>query len=209
VTALHAEPAPNTSTAKSRQRKVDAEGCCAPCRRRARRRAAPRRQKDPEELSSFIAHVIRLVRRDAAAVAEPSEVLPHLVALGRVVDDEMRAAVRVLRSEPYGYSWELIADQLGISKQAAQKRFGALMPDQPNPAPASREPQRPVDDNHALRIGWVAGVLMHAAELEPLTGINTRGVEILDDGAGNHLDTIRLYARSGTFLVAVTREATS
>lgn len=124
MTALQAEPCVNVSTAKSRRRSVDAEGCCASCRRRARRRAAPRRQKDPEELSSFIAHVIRLVRRDAAAVAEPSEALPHLAALGRVVDDEMHEAVRVLRSAPYGYTWEQIGDQLGVTKQAAQKRFG-------------------------------------------------------------------------------------
>lgn len=69
-----------------------------------------------------------------------------------------------------------------------------------------REPQRPVDDNHALRIGWVAGALMSAAELEPLSGVNTRGVEVLGDTEGNYLDTIRLHARSGSFLVSVTRE---
>lgn len=73
----------------------------------------------------------------------------------------------------------------------------------------SRTPcaQLPVDNNHALRIGWVAGALMRTAELEPLTGVCTRGAEILRDDDGNYLDTIRLHARSGTFLVSVTRES--
>lgn len=79
-------------------------------------------------------------------------------------------------------------------------------------APSSssgREPQRPVDDNHALRVGWVAGALAAAAEHEPLSGIKTRGIEFIDDDEGWHLDTIRLYAPSGTFLVSVTRESSS
>ncbi|MCU1591571.1 MAG: hypothetical protein JWP11_2827 [Frankiales bacterium] len=124
MSALHAEPAPVASDAKSGPRKVDAEGCCAPCRRRARRRATPRRHKDPDELSSFIAHVIRLVRRDAAAVAEPSDVLATLAALGSVVEDEIRATVSDLRNRPDPYTWEQIGEQFGIGKTAAQKRFG-------------------------------------------------------------------------------------
>jgi carbohydrate-binding DOMON domain-containing protein len=78
--------------------------------------------------------------------------------------------------------------------------------DQPAPPPG-RTPARPVDADHALRIGWVAGVLASAAEQEPLSGVKTRGVEILDDDNGNHLDAIRLYAPSGTYLVSIERES--
>lgn len=112
------------SQSKSRSRRVDAEGCCAPCRARARRRSAPRRRKDPDELGSFIAHAIRLVARDADAVAEPSDVLAVLVDLSHTLDAELRRAVRALRDHPDPYSWEQIGSQLGVSKQAAQKRFG-------------------------------------------------------------------------------------
>ena len=122
MTALAAEPIPTPPTAKRRPRSVDPNGCCAPCRRRAKRRAEPRKQKDPEELSSFIAHVIRLVRRDAAAVAEPVEVLRTLAALSSVVDDEIRQAVADLRERDY--TWGQIGAQFGIGKTAAQKRFG-------------------------------------------------------------------------------------
>lgn len=72
-----------------------------------------------------------------------------------------------------------------------------------------REPQRPADDNHALRIGWVAGALMAAAASEPLSGVKTWGIEVIDDDTANHLDTLRLTAPSGTFLVAVIRETTT
>lgn len=124
MSALHAEPPASASHANPRQRRLDHDGCCAGCRARVRRRAKPRKQKDPDELSSFAEHVIRLVRRDAAAVAEPSDVVPTLAHLGRVVEDELRATVHDLRNRPDPYTWEAIGDLLGVTKQAAQKRFG-------------------------------------------------------------------------------------
>lgn len=120
-------PAPATpvpSQRKSRTRKVDADGCCAPCRARARRRATPRRKKDPDELGAFIAHAIRLIAQDAADVAEPSDVLPVLADLSRTIDTELHRVVRALRDQPNPYSWEQIGLQFGITRQAAQKRFG-------------------------------------------------------------------------------------
>jgi hypothetical protein len=124
MSALHAEPPTNASGAKSRRRKVDAECDHAHCRARARRRSAPRKQKEPQELASFVEHVIRLVRRDAGDVAEPSDVLPTLVHLAKVVDDELHQAVRALRDRPDPYTWEQIGAQLGVGKTAAHKRFG-------------------------------------------------------------------------------------
>lgn len=69
-----------------------------------------------------------------------------------------------------------------------------------------RTPAPPVDPDHALRVGWVAGALAMAAEHEPLTGLTTRGVEIIDDDRG-YLDAIRLHAPSGTYLISVERES--
>lgn len=92
--------------------------------RRQRRRAAPRRQKDPDELAAFAEHLIRLLVRDAFDVAEPSDVLPILASLGRTIDDELHKAVQQLRSGPHPYTWELIGERLNIRKQSAQERFG-------------------------------------------------------------------------------------
>jgi len=121
--ASAAPPVVSPSPARKRQGSPDSESCCAHCRARRRRQAAPRRQKDPQELADFAARMIRLIAQDAAAVAEPLEVLPVLAALGRTVDDELHRAVHALRDE-YGYTWELIGRGLGITKQSAQERFG-------------------------------------------------------------------------------------
>lgn len=47
-------------------------------------------------------------------------------AAQRAAEIETRAAVEVARS--YGVTWEMIGDVLGISKQAAQQRFGRREP---------------------------------------------------------------------------------
>lgn len=67
-----------------------------------------------------------------------------------------------------------------------------------------RKPQRPVDPDYAIRVGWVAGLLIRA---DP-AGIRTDGVEFIDDEEGNHLDAVRVHAPSGTYLVSVEREPT-
>jgi hypothetical protein len=51
------------------------------------------------------------------------EGLSELVALAEVVDRSIHTAVSGLRE--CGYSWAEIADRLGISRQAAQQRWGA------------------------------------------------------------------------------------
>ena len=40
------------------------------------------------------------------------------------MDAVTRLAVAGLRKAPYSYSWSEIADRLGVSKQAAQMRYG-------------------------------------------------------------------------------------
>lgn len=111
-----------------RQGSPDAECQCAPCKDRRRRKAAPRRRKDPDQLGQFIKQMLRLVRRDAAAVAEPLDVLPVLAQLSRAIDEEMHTTVRALRAGPAPYTWEQIGEALGIKKQSAQERFGGDQP---------------------------------------------------------------------------------
>jgi hypothetical protein len=56
------------------------------------------------------------------------EALAALAGLSSVVDAVTRLAVAALRQSPYSYSWSEIADRLGITRQAAQMRYGAPAP---------------------------------------------------------------------------------
>ena len=49
--------------------------------------------------------------------------LPELVALRDELDEHIAGAVADLRAEPWCYSWQQIGDVLGMTRQAAQKRF--------------------------------------------------------------------------------------
>lgn len=59
---------------------------------------------------------------------------------------------------------------------------------------------RPVDANHALLVGALAGAVMHARE----AGFDYE-VEILDDEHGNHLATFAITASSGRYLVHIVK----
>lgn len=50
------------------------------------------------------------------------EALPDLLHLSACLDHTIAAAVSGLRA--YGYSWTDIANRLGITRQAAQQRWG-------------------------------------------------------------------------------------
>src|SRR5213078_2625451 len=52
------------------------------------------------------------------------EALRSLAALSSEVDAVTRLAVAGLKRQPYHYSWQEIADRLGVSRQAAQMRYG-------------------------------------------------------------------------------------
>jgi hypothetical protein len=71
----------------------------------------------------------RIVRRAGVRVAEAyeGEDLRALAGLARVVDDALVVAVRGMREA--GYSWAVIGQELGVTRQAAQLRFSPRMGD--------------------------------------------------------------------------------
>ncbi len=87
------------------------------------RPSGPRR-RDVVENDEYAAFTRRIVRAYARRVATGDvEALTHMVALSSVLDDAITEAVTGLRS--HGYSWAEIAARLGITRQAAQQRWGA------------------------------------------------------------------------------------
>ena len=63
--------------------------------------------------------------RTAQDFHEPDGPIPRLFALAaRRAELNREAAVLVRQARAAGFSWEAIATALGISKQAAHKRFG-------------------------------------------------------------------------------------
>ena len=84
-----------------------------------------KRTKRPVENSAFDAFVRRILAAYARRVAAGDvEALRSLAQLSSEVDAVCRLAVAGLRQSPYSYSWSEIADRLGVSKQAAQMRYG-------------------------------------------------------------------------------------
>ncbi|MDM7991566.1 helix-turn-helix domain-containing protein [Arthrobacter sp. zg-Y877] len=57
----------------------------------------------------------------AAASPDPATGLRAVVALGRLRDQ--LEAVQVANARAQGWSWQAIADQLGISKQAVHQKY--------------------------------------------------------------------------------------
>ncbi len=81
------------------------------------------RRRDVVENDEYAAFTRRIVRAYARRVATGDvEALTDMVALSSVLDDAIADAVTGLRS--HGYSWAEIAARLGISRQAAQQRWG-------------------------------------------------------------------------------------
>lgn len=81
------------------------------------------RRRDVVENDEYAAFVRRIVRAYAKRVATGDvEALTDMVALSTQLDDAIGQAVTGLRS--HGYSWADIAARLGITRQAAQQRWG-------------------------------------------------------------------------------------
>ncbi|WP_433652082.1 hypothetical protein ACQP2C_06355 [Micromonospora zamorensis] len=79
------------------------------------------------ENDEFAAFGRRIIRAHGRRVATGDvEALRDLVALSSVIDDAIGEAVIGLRA--FGYSWSEIGSRLGISKQAAQQRWGGDKP---------------------------------------------------------------------------------
>jgi hypothetical protein len=78
------------------------------------------RQVENDEYVSFVGRVIRAAGRRIAA--GDVEALPDLAGMSRDLDAALIEAVKGLRD--VGYSWEEIASRLGVTRQAAQQRWG-------------------------------------------------------------------------------------
>ncbi|GAA1777434.1 hypothetical protein [Luedemannella helvata] len=85
----------------------------------------PKRGKRAVETSAFDAFARRILRAYARRVAAGDiEALRSLAALSAEVDAVTREAITGLRQQPHAYSWAEIADRLGVTRQAAQMRYG-------------------------------------------------------------------------------------
>ncbi|MGL5910294.1 MAG: hypothetical protein ACRCZP_09855 [Phycicoccus sp.] len=88
---------------------------------RPARRRRERRVVENQDFASFVQRIIRAHGRRVAT--GDVEALPHLVDLSTWIDAATTEAVTGLRDA--GYSWAEIGQRLGISRQAAQQRWGA------------------------------------------------------------------------------------
>ena len=85
------------------------------------------RRRNVVENDEYHAFARRILRAYSRRVSTGDvEALALLVELGREVETAIRNAVTGLRD--FGYSWAEIGARLGISKQAAQQRWGGDRP---------------------------------------------------------------------------------
>ncbi|WP_341718850.1 hypothetical protein QQG74_03470 [Micromonospora sp. FIMYZ51] len=85
------------------------------------------KRRDVVENTEFAAFARRIIRAHGRRVATGDvEALRDLVALSTAIDEAITAAVIGLRA--FGYSWAEIGSRLGISRQAAQQRWGGDQP---------------------------------------------------------------------------------
>jgi hypothetical protein len=81
--------------------------------------------KSRVETPEYAAFVTRVIRACGRRVADGDiGGLAYLVALRDEVETTIASAVAGLRSEPWSYSWQQVADELGTTRQAAQQRYG-------------------------------------------------------------------------------------
>ena len=81
----------------------------------------PRRQVENDEYAAFVRRILRAYARRVGD--GDVEALVLLVDLAEEVDAAMVEAVKGLRA--HGFSWAEIGSRLGITRQAAQQRWGA------------------------------------------------------------------------------------
>jgi hypothetical protein len=88
-----------------------------------KRPLTPNRRRDVIENDAYAAFTRRIVRAYGRRVATGDiEALADLMCLANDVEGAIRHAVIGLRD--FGYSWTDIAARLGITRQAAQQRWG-------------------------------------------------------------------------------------
>ncbi|GAA4718876.1 hypothetical protein [Phytohabitans rumicis] len=90
------------------------------------RTSGPRRRMvvENDEFAAFAKRIIKAHGRRVAA--GDVEALTDLVALSTLLDTTITNAVNGLRQ--HGYSWTEIGARLGITRQAAQQRWGGDKP---------------------------------------------------------------------------------
>ena len=82
----------------------------------------------PVENSQYAAFARRILRAYARRIsAGDIDALADITILAADIDDAIRHAVTRLRSD-HGYSWADIAAPLGVTRQAAQQRWGGNWP---------------------------------------------------------------------------------
>ncbi len=75
------------------------------------------------ENDAYLVFVARVITAAGKRVATGDvEALPDLAQLSADLDKALITAVTGLRK--FGYSWEQIASRLGVTRQAAQQRWG-------------------------------------------------------------------------------------
>jgi hypothetical protein len=83
-----------------------------------------RRLVENDEYAAFLHRVIRAYSRRVAA--GDIEAITAMAATARHIDTAIRDAITGLRAN--GYSWADIAQRLGVTRQAAQQRWGGDHP---------------------------------------------------------------------------------
>jgi hypothetical protein len=84
----------------------------------------PDRRTRLVENDDYAAFARRVLRAYARRVADGDvEALTLMLGLSAEIDDAIAQAVQGLRG--FGYSWAEIGSRLGITRQAAQQRWGA------------------------------------------------------------------------------------
>src|SRR3954464_14840217 len=87
------------------------------------RRGARRRRREGVENDAYLVFVARVITAAGKRIATGDvDALPDLAQLSADLDAALITAVQGLRE--FGYSWEQIASRLGVTRQAAQQRWG-------------------------------------------------------------------------------------
>lgn len=104
-----------------------------------------RRVTENDEYSAFAQRVLRAYARRVAQ--GDIDAIADLAAIAGEAEVAMRQAVAGLRKA--GYSWADIGTRLGVTKQAAQQRWGNDT--QPKPPSAARAPLREPEGKRATQ----------------------------------------------------------
>ena len=87
------------------------------------RKGTRRRRREDVENDAYLVFVARVIAAAGKRVATGDvDALPDLARLSADLEAAVNTAVTGLRG--FGYSWEQITSRLGVTRQAAQQRWG-------------------------------------------------------------------------------------